>query len=93
MRVCGQRIFAGSSNFSQGSDSAEGVVYQWNEISGVWTSQGSFTLPAPGRSNAYFGDHLSVSATGLIVGAPFADQAYVYAGGCAVDPIYHDGFE
>jgi len=93
VRVCGQRIYAGSSNFSQGSDSAEGAVYQWNQVSGVWTLQGSFTLPSPGQSNAYFGDHLGVSANGLIVGAPFADQAYVYAGGCAVDPIYHDGFE
>jgi len=29
----------------------------------------------------------------LIVGAPFIDQAYVYPNGCAVDPVYHDGFE
>lgn len=93
VRVCGQRIFVGSSNLSQGGNSSEGAVYQWNEIGGVWTSQGEFTLPSPGRSNAYFGDHLGVSANGLIVGAPFIDQAYVYPNGCAVDPVYHDGFE
>lgn len=93
VRVCGDRIFVGSSNLSIGGNSAQGAVYQWNEIGGVWTSQGEFTLPAPGRSNAYFGDHLGVSATGLVVGAPFIDQAYVYEGGCAVDPVYRDGFE
>jgi hypothetical protein len=93
VRVCGQRVFVGSSNLSQGSNSAEGAVYQWNNVGGVWTPQGEFTLPAPGSSNAYFGDHLGVSASGLIVGAPFISQAYVYPGGCAVDPVYHDGFE
>lgn len=93
VRVCGQRIFAGSSNFSEGSNSAEGAVYQWDETNGVWTSQGEFTLPPPGRSNAYFGDHLGVSATGLIVGAPFADEAYVYENGCVVDSIYQNGFD
>jgi len=93
VRVCGGRTYVGSSNFSVGGNSKEGVVYQWNLVGGVWTSQGEFTLPLPGRSNAYFGDHLGVSATGLIVGAPFIDQAYVYAGGCAVDPVYHDGFQ
>jgi hypothetical protein len=93
VRVCGQRIFVGSSNFSEGSNSAEGVVYQWDEINGAWTSEGEFTLPPPGRSNAYFGDHLGVSSSGLIVGAPFADEAYVYDTGCIVDPIYQNGFD
>lgn len=93
VRVCGQRIFAGSSNFSEGSNSAEGAVYEWDETNGVWTSQGEFTLPPPGRSNAYFGDHLGVSTTGLIVGAPFADEAYVYENGCVSDPIYQNGFD
>jgi hypothetical protein len=69
------------------------VVYRWDGSGASWTQTSEFTLPAPGQSNAYFGDHLGVSASGLIVGAPFADQAYVYAGGCAVDPIYGDGFE
>jgi FG-GAP repeat len=93
VRVCGQRIFVGSSNLSQGSNSSEGAVYQWNNIAGVWTAEGEFTLPSPGLSNAYFGDHLGVSASGLIVGAPFVSQAYVYPNGCAVDPVYHDGFQ
>jgi len=93
VRVCRNRIFVGSSNLSQGSNSAEGAVYRWDDIGGVWTFQDEFTLPAPGRSNAYFGDHLGVSQNGLIVGAPFADQAYVYMEGCAADPLYADGFE
>ena len=93
VRVCGQRIYAGSSNLSQGGNSQEGAVYRWDKVSGNWTFQEEFTLPPPGRSNAYFGDHLGVSANGLIVGAPFISKAYVYEGGCATDPVYHDGFE
>lgn len=93
VRACRNRAFVGASNLSQGGNSSEGAVYRWDEIGGVWTFQDEFTLPSPGRSNAYFGDHLGVSSTGLIVGAPFIDQAYVYMEGCAPDPVYKDGFE
>jgi hypothetical protein len=93
VRVCDKRIFVGLSNLAVGVNSAQGAVYQWNEVAGDWTSQGSFTLAPPGRSNAYFGDHLGVTSNGLVVGAPFMDRAFVYPGACAVDPVYHDGFD
>ena len=93
VRVCRDRVFVGASNLSIGGNSAEGAVYRFDDIAGAWTFQDEFTLPAPGRSSAYFGDHLGVSSNGLIVGAPFADQAYVYMEGCAPDPVYASGFE
>jgi hypothetical protein len=47
VRVCGGRVYAGASNFSQGSDSAEGVVYRWDGSGASWTQTSEFTLPAP----------------------------------------------
>lgn len=90
VRICDKRIYVGASNRSEGGNSKQGVVYRWDSVGGTWTYADKFTMPAPGLSNALFGDHLGVSATGLVVGTPFADEAYVYDGGCAVDAIFGD---
>lgn len=90
VRICEKRIYVGASNRSEGGNSKQGVVYRWDDVGGTWTYTDKFTLPTPGLSNALFGDHLGISPTALVVGAPFAGQAYVYDGGCAVDMVFGD---
>ena len=93
VRICGDRILVGAPRRDEGANLDQGAIYRFDRIGGVWTFGEKRTLAPPGRSNSYFGDHLSVDAQNLLVGAPFMDRAFAFAGGCAVDDILREGFE
>lgn len=93
VRICGDRILVGAPMRNEGSNPDQGAIYLFDRVGGIWTFGEKVTLAPPGRSNAYFGDHLAVDAKNLVVGAPFISEAYAFAGGCAVEIIHADGFE
>jgi len=93
LRLCGSRLYVGASSHPNGVNSQQGQAYRWDKINGTWTYSDAFTMDAPGRSNAYFADHFGVSGNNLIVGVPFADEAYIYADTCKGDSLYRNGFD
>jgi len=93
VRICGDRIIVGAPRRDEGGNVDQGAIYRFDRIGSVWTFGEKRTLAPPGRSNAFFGDHLSVDAEHLVAGAPFINSAFGFVGGCNVQAIYRNGFE
>jgi len=92
VRICGDRIFIGAPTDDDGMATDSGGVYRFVRQGTSFVFEQKYQL-SPGRPNSYFGDHLAVSAFTVAVGAPFASQAYAYAGGCDVQRVFGASFE
>lgn len=93
VRICGDRILIGAPQRDEGGNANQGAIYRFDRVGTTWTFGEKRTLPAPGLSNAYFGDHLAVDAQHAVVGAPFMNRAFGFVGGCNVQDVHRNGFE
>jgi hypothetical protein len=90
LEACGNRYYIGAPGDAQGSANASGAVYRFDLAGASMSFVEKFQL-SPSRPFSYYGDHMSLSSSGLIVGAPLEGAAYYLQNTCL--PEFANGFE